>query len=92
MLGGVLIAVIVLFTSWGFADLWFDNYGGLRWFWTAKDAGALHMVSRLSFVLALLSALAMAVASSPTIPAIAGLGFLACHTTTMLIMSERWRG
>lgn len=89
MLGAILVAVIVVFTSWRFCDLWFDNLGGLSWFWTTKNPGILHVTSKLSFILGVLCCLGMAILTARAAFAIAAFLLFAYHMSTLLIISER---
>jgi len=83
------MCAVVFFAHWKFVILWFEDHGGLKWYWRDGHKCLLLTVGRISFGLSMIFAILVLV---PRISA-AAMGvaavFFGVHYFSMMLLSNR---
>jgi hypothetical protein len=89
LIASALMCVVVFFAHWKFVILWFEDHGGLKWYWRDGHKRPLLTVGRISFGLCVICAVLVLV---PRISA-AAMGIAAVafgvHYFSMMLLSNR---
>jgi hypothetical protein len=89
LIASASMCAAVLFAHWKFVILWFDDYGGLKWYWRDGRQGLLLTVGRVSFGLSVICALLVLVPHISAAAMGSSVVFFIVHYVSMALLSDR---
>jgi amino acid transporter len=85
----VAILVALCLVHFSYVDFRFRHRGSVMWFWLARPAPPLLIVSRLAIALCLVSAIATAFIGTSKLMALVIAGLMLVHIATLVIVEIR---